>query len=187
MNTKRRTTCRAHRPLSRVSAARAMRPTWRRTPSYSWRRSTLTGSCTAVDGVLRSGRSVYGTPPGSPHGLMMAAPQCQVRPGGCQCKSWPGTSTTGPCASATCTGLASSSSPGPINTCHGTSACALSWSTEWTSNTSCQVETYEQCFCVLLEGSGLCPACTGDRLQKRVCCVVQRASGSLYRPFAPAL
>ena len=138
-----------------------------------------------MDGVLRSGHSVHGMPHGSPHGLM-AAPQCQVRPGGCQCKSWPGTSTSGPWASATCTGLASSSSPGPVNTCQCTSACALSWSTEWTSNTSCRVATYEQCSCVLLEGSSLCPVCAGDRLQQRVLCVVQRASGSLYRPFAPA-
>ena len=120
MNRKRGTTFRAHRPLSRVSAARAMRPTWRRTGRYSWRRSTLTRSCTAVDGVLRSGRSVHGMPHGSPHGLM-AAPQCQVRLGSCQCKSWPGTSTTGPWASATCTGLASSSSQGHVNTCCCTS------------------------------------------------------------------
>ena len=42
---------------------------------------------------------------------------------------------------------------------------------KWT----CRVETYEQCFCVLSDGSSLCPVCTGDRLQKRVWCVLQSA------------
>ena len=49
------------------------------------------------------------------------ATQCALRLGSCRCKIWPGLSSTGRRPSATCTGQASSSSPGPDNTCHRTS------------------------------------------------------------------
>ena len=140
-------------------------------------------ACTAVDGLLRSGRSVHARWRPAQWAGWTAA-QCEHCLRSCQCKSWAGISTMGPWPSATCIGQASSSSSGRVNTCHGTLPCALSWCTECMSKTWVRVATHELCCCCQLDGSDMCPRCSGDRLKRHESCVIWRASG-IYTDLSP--